>query len=87
MLGWRGDGPRYALRVERKALSDEIRSRIPPAAVAVVSVHETLTGAPIFAVPLTTEPAVLLLDADGSRLIVVGEDGRLTRWTLPVEAK
>ena len=44
-------------------------------------------GTLLFAAPLATPAAHLLLDTDGRRLVVVGEDGRLTRWTLPVDAK
>ena len=77
-LAFSGDGRRYAVGAGSfEDQPEEVRRLCPEGTHSLVRVHDTVTGYTRFAFPTKAYRPKVALNADGTRLVFVEDDGRL----------
>jgi len=72
-----GDGRRYVVATEIEDHPEEVRKLCPKGAKSLIRIHDVKTGFAIFAFATKAYSPKVALDADGTRLVYVEDDGRL----------
>ncbi len=83
-LAFSGDGKRYVGAAKLKNHPEEVRKVCPAEARTLIRVHDTKTGRTLYAFPTPSYRPKVALDADGRRLVIVEDDGKLVVVTLPL---